>query len=326
MPTPSSSLSTLRPELSDSMEEFDLDANLGGFAGTRVFPIQDVPMKSGIFGKVPLEQLLQERDTVRAPGSGYSRGKYKFETACYACVEHGAEEPIDDTEREMYAEFFDAEIVATARARSAVLINAEKRIAAAVFNTTTWTGAALTTAVSDEWDDAANATPIVDVEAAVNKVYDGSGLWPNALVINRKVFRNLRNVAEVVARITASGAGNPAKATDVTVEMLAQVFDLPYIIVAGGTKNSANEGATATPAQIWSSEYAMVCRIATTSDFKEPCIGRTFHWAADGSQPNGIIETYRDEPVRSDIVRHRHDVDEIMLYAQAGHLLSNITA
>jgi len=307
------------------MEEFDLDSNVGGFAGMQVFPVLDVPMKSGIFGKIPLEQLLQNRDTARAPGSGYSRGKYKFETASYACKEHGAEEPIDDTEREMYAEFFDAELIATARARSAVLVNAEKRIADAVFNTTTWTGAPLTTTVTNEWDDASNATPITDVEAAVAKVYDGSGLWPNALIINRKVFRNLRNVTQIVNRITASGAGNPAKATDVTVQMLAAVFDLPYIIVAGGTHNSANEGATATPAQIWSNEYAMVARIATTSDFKEPCIGRTFHWAADGSQPMGIIETYRDEPVRSDIVRHRHDVDELLLYAEAGHLLSNIT-
>jgi hypothetical protein len=170
-----------------------------------------------------------------------------------------------------------------------------------------------------------NCVPITDVEAAVAKVYDGSGLWANALVINKKVFRNLRNSEQIIERINSAGAGNPSKPSDVTTQMLAAVFDLPYILVAGGTRNSAKEGQTATPAQIWSGEYAMVCKIATGADMKEPCIGRTFHWSADGSAVGGTVETYRDEIVRSDIVRVRHQVAEVVLYPQAGHLLSNIT-
>jgi hypothetical protein len=65
----------------------------------------------------------------------------------------------------------------------------------------------------------------------------------------------------------------------------------------------------------------MVCKVATGQDFREPCIGRTFHWAGDGSGIDGTIESYRDETVRGDVIRVRHDVDEIVLYKQAGHLL-----
>jgi len=139
------------------------------------------------------------------------------------------------------------------------------------------------------------------------------------------VFRNLRNSDQVVERIQSAGAGDPTKPTDVTVEMLAQVFDLPFILVAGGSKNNAIEGQSASPVQIWSGEYAMVCKIATGADFREPCIGRTFHWSADGSAIGGSIESYREEQTRSNIIRVRHDVDEVVLYAEAGHLLSNIT-
>ena len=57
-----------------------------------------------------------------------------------------------------------------------------------------------------------------------------------------------------------------------------------------------------------------------------PCIGRCFHYAEDGSEEMGHIETYRDEPVRSDIVRVRHEIDEQVLLVAAGHLLDNITA
>lgn len=323
MPSPSSSLATLRPDLAESFVEFDLAMNRAGFVSHRVYPIVEVASQSGNFGKIPIEQLLQQRDTKRGPGSGYARGEFTFETATYACQEHGAEEPVDDREAKMYMKYFDAEQVAALRAYSAVLVNAEQRVADAVFNATTY--ASNTTGITNEWDDSANAVPLTDVEAAVQAVYDASGLWANALIINRKVFRNLRNCDQVIDRINSAGAGSPSKASDVTEAMLSAVFDLEHIIVAGSSKNSATEGQAASPAQIWSDEYAMVCRVATSDDFKEPCIGRTFHWSEDGSSVGGTVETYRDEIVRSDITRVRHDVDEVDLYVPAGHLLSNAT-
>lgn len=325
MPSPSTSLATLRPDLADSLMEFDLAMDQRGYIANKVFPVVDVQSQAGVFGIIPVEQLLQQRNTLRAPGGGYNRGKFTFTTSSYACVEYGAEEPVDDREAEMYAEYFDAEVISTARAYNAVLRSQEERVAAAVFNATTWNGAALTTGVTNEWDDFTNAVPLTDVEAAVQKIYDNSGLWANALIINYKVFRNLRNCDQVIERIQSAGAGDPSKPTDITPAMLAQVFDLPYILVAGGSKNAKAEGQAVDPEQIWSGEYAMVCKIATGADFREPCIGRTFHWSADGSAIGGTVESYREEQTRSDIIRVRHDVDEIVLYTEAGHLLSNIT-
>ena len=324
MPSPTSSLATLRPDLATFLE-FDLESEKAGYISTQVMPVQNVVSQSGSFGKIPIEQLLQQRETRRAPGAGYARGNFTFGTATYATEEHGAEEPVDDREAKMYAEYFDAEQVSTMRAFSAVLRNAEERTADAIFNTTTWTGSSLTTALTHEWDDATNAVPLTDVEAAVQKIYDNSGLWANALVINRKVFRNLRNCDQVIERIQSAGAGDATKASDVTVQMLAQAFDLPFIIVAGTSKNSANEGQAATPTQIWSGEYAMICKVATGMDMREPCIGRTFHWSDDGSNIGGTVESYRDEVIRGNVIRVRHDVDEVVLYPQAGHLLSNVT-
>ena len=324
MPSPTSSLATLRPDLATFLE-FDLESENAGYIATEVFPVVNVVSQAGNFGKIPIEQLLQQRDTRRAPGAGYSRGNFTFDKATYATEEHGAEEPVDDREAKMYAEYFAAEQISTMRAFSSVLRNAEQRVADAVFNTTTWTGSSLTTAITHEWDDATNCVPLTDVEAAVQKIYDNSGLWANALVINRKVFRNLRNSDQIIERINASGAGSPSKATDVTVQMLAQVFDLDHIIVAGTSKNAAKEGQAASVSQIWSGEYAMICKIATGPDMREPCIGRTFHWSEDGSSIGGTVESYRDETVRGDVIRVRHDTDEIVLYPQAGHLLSNIT-
>jgi hypothetical protein len=326
MPAPSSSLATQRPDLATFLE-FDLASENAGYVASQVLPVINVASQAGNFGKIPLEQLLQQRVTKRAPGAGYARGNWTFEPAVYATEEHGAEEPVDDREAKMYADYFQAEQISTMRAFSSVLRNAEQRAADAIFNTTTWNGAALTTGITNEWDQNhyTNATPIQDVEGAVRKIYENSGLWANALIINRSVFRHLRNIEQIIERINSEGAGDASKASDITAQMLARVFDLEYVIVAGVSRNSAKEGQAATPVQIWDNEYAMVCKIATSADMREPCIGRTFHWSDDGSSIGGTVESYRDEAVRGDVIRVRHDVDEVILYKEAGHLLSNIT-
>lgn len=324
MPAPTSSLATLRPDLSASFQEWSLSMSQKGFIAHQVLPVFEAAEKAGNFGKIPIEQLLQKRETLRAPGSGYSRGNWTFDPATYSCLEYGAEEPVDDAQAKIYREYFDAESVSAMRAFITVMTEAEKRAAALLFNATTWTGASLTTVVTNEWDDATNAIPVTDVEGAVQQIWTNSGLWANALIINRKVFRNLRLCDQIINMVKQQGFQD-ARPGNVTAAHLAAVFDLERVIVGGSPENTANEGQAAVLAPIWSDEYAMLAVIATSNDITEPVVGRTFHWSEDGSEIGGTFETYREEETRSDIVRVRHDVDEIVLHVQAAHLLSNVT-
>lgn len=321
MPSPSTSLATLRPELAGSLMEFDLAMNYAGMVSNRILPVMEVQKPSGKYGKIPIEQLLQQRETLRAPGSGYNRGNFSFTELSFACEEHGAEEVVDDREADIYADYFDAELVATMRAYSAVLVNQEKRVADLLFNTSTYTGASLYTDLTTAWSAHSTATPIADVLAASKKVYDNTGLFANSLIINRFVWRDLIRCNQIIDAIEASGAGQTAKLRDITTDMVARALDLDMVIVADSTRNTAKEGQPAAPGQIWSSSYAMVARICTTNDIREPGLGRIFHYAGDGSNVNGTVESYRDESVRGDVIRVRHDVDEVIHYTECGHLL-----
>lgn len=323
MPAPSESLATLRPDLGGSMEEFDLAADRMGFIGNRVLPVIESDKPSGTFGTIPIEQLLKAAETRRHSRSGYPRGKWTFEDQTFQTKEYGWEEPVDDRDEQFYGDYFDAEMISAELARDVVLRAHEIRAAAAVFHATTFGSP---TAVTNEWDDYANAVPLDDVETEVQAFFNACGLWPNALVINRIVFRNLRNCEQVIDRIASQGAGSPTKPTDITAAQLAAVFDLEEVIVAGSAKKASNEGAaTLDIDSVWSSEYAAICRVAKTNNIKEPCIGRTIHWGADGSQIGATMETYRDETVRSNIVRARHDVDQKIFYTRMNRLLSNVT-
>jgi hypothetical protein len=324
MGAPSTSLATLRPELAAGLMEFDLAADRGGFIGAQVMPVLEVQKQAGPFGKLVIEQLLHTSETKRAPGAPYSRSKWVFGKDSYSCEEHGHEETIDDRESAMYADFFNHEQISAMRGLDVVLRNAEIRIAAAIFNATTWTGSALTTAPTNEWDDATNAVPITDVKNAKEKVFAGSGLDANTLIINKTVFTNLKHVAQILDRVKYNNKMD-VRPGNISMGAMAQALDIDRILIAGSPKNAALEGQSVSIARIWSNEYAMVCRIATTQDPREACIGRVLHWAEDGSTIGGTVETYRDETVRGDVVRVRHDVDEKVMVVEAGHLLSNIT-
>lgn len=325
MPAPSEALGTMRPDLGDGLAEFDLTGNRELFIGHGVLPILPVVEQGGPYPIIPIEQLLQSRNTERASGAPYGRGTYDFKKGSFATAEHGWEEVVDDRNRTIYRNWGDQELYAAARALDFVMRNAEIRIATAIFNATTWTGSALTTGITHEWDDLANAVPVTDVNAAKRKVWAGCGIWPNTLVINRNVFMNLRACAQIQALIHSSGAGGSIAAGDITVQQLAQVFDLDRILVAGGAKNSANEGQSVSIANIWSDEYAMVCKTAVSGDQLEPCVGRTLHWSEDGSSPEGTVESYYEKNVRGEIIRVRHEVEEKIVMPEAGHLLSNVT-
>ena len=326
MPAPSSSLATLRPDLA-SFFEFDLEANRRGMIALQVAPVVEVALQTDNPGKIPIEQLLKVGNgRPRGSGAAYDRGNWEFTTWTYATMDYGWGEPLDDRDRKRYQHLIDAEQVCVARAYNNVLLNAEIRMAALLFNTGTWTGASLYTDVgTTEWAQAnwATATPIAHVEAAVRKVWENTGVWPNAIVMNRHKFRDLRNCTQVIDRITAAGAGSPAKPSDITQEMIAKVFDLDFCIVAGTAKDSATEGQATSIANIWG-DYAMVCKVATTNDIREPCIARTFHWSENGSQIGGAIRQYREEAIHSDVYEVAHDVDEVVMYTELGHLIGGI--
>jgi len=313
----------LRPDLGMSFEEYDLVAELEGFVAAEVLPIFDAAVQNANFGKLAIEQLLKDVDTLRAPGGNYMRDHQRFEQDSFTTVEHGAEEPVDDRESSIYAHILDAELVAAQRARAKVLRALEQEVSAAVFNAATFTGA-LTTAVTNEWDDAPNATPISDVAGAMDAARLTGGILPNALVINWSVFNNLRQVAEIVERIKYWGGQSP-NTTDITAQALAQALGIDRVIVAGGLRNTANEAQPAALGNIWSNELAMICRVPKSNDLREPCMGRLFHYTGDGSTPGATVEQYRDESRRSDIIRSRMDYHAKIIYPQAAHLLSNIT-
>ena len=325
MPGPSTT-SFQRPDLGILFEQLDVIAEREGFIGTKVLPILPVALQSAPFPKVVLESRMVDVKTRRAPGTAYAQVSGEFTQDSYATEEHGLEEVVDDRERRMYAQSLDLDMLAVRRIAGMLAREQERRIAAAVFNTTTWTGSSLTTAVGPAWTSLNSAAPIDDVTGAIVKVRDNTGANPMGLtgICSWTVFKNLRRNAQLIERVKYAGIDDPTMPWSELTAVLAKALGLKQLLVAGAVRNSASKGATRSLSEIWTSTYFMVAKIAETNDLRETCVGRTFAWEGDGGMAMGTAEEYRDEAVRSQKFRQRHDVLEKILYAECGHLLTGV--
>jgi len=316
MPGPTTSLATFRPDIPGAMEEFDLEMNEAGYIGLQAAPVVEVGSPAESIGKIPLAALLAEVRTNRAPGSSYATDDWEFEKFSYATEEHGFKQPIDDRLRRMYARFFDAEVIATKRARAVVGRNLEKRIAAlhaAITNTT---------AAGTAWSIAAS-TPMVNVETAANAMADRTGYYPNTMILSMKKFRQLRFVDEIIDRAKYQGF------VDVTPQkmnaaIMAAVFSIERVLVAGAKKNTANSKQAPSLANIWPDNECYLTVVNDSEDLTAAGFSRTVHWGEDGSVIGGVVERYRDEDRRSDMVRVRMDTDEVTVYEDMGQRITGV--
>jgi len=328
-----------RTDLAITYNEFSLAANRRGYIGGAVLPMIGVMEEAASFSKVTVESLLTKvEDTKRKAKSTYARDDFTWTTDSYDVDEHGVEEVVDDATIERYGDLIRAEGIHTARAINRVLQALEKDIADAVFNTTTWTGASLTTAAGTPWTTHASATPIANILAAVQKVEESCGQSPNTVIMTKKALRNLKQCAEVKDLLKYWGGDDPKQLDNLSA--LATLLEVDQILVANAYRNTADRGQTAALSHIWNDTLCMVCRVMNDGmdgdlEAPEAHIGRSIFstknseplpGTSDDGSESLIIEEYREEARRGGVIRARNKRQVKILHAEAGHLISAVTA
>ena len=313
MPRPSSAAQ--RPDLAvTAMVARDSRA---GFIGLEVMPLFKVDESIGQYPVIPADVMFALQETRRAPRGNYQRSDWTWDWDTYACKENGFEEPVDDKEVKLYKRYFDAEKMSTRRAINVILRKQEYRIASALFNASNFTAHAIT----NEWDDATNAVPKSDVDTGRAVIHGTIGMDPNTLIISYDAYLALGRSDEVIDRIKYT---NPTvQRGNVAPALLAQYFEVEKVIVGDAMYNGAKKGQDASLTQMWNPEYAMLCVTDASENFETPSIGRTFLWVED-SPENVVVEAYRDDTVRADIIRVRHDTDEEFISTDCAYLFSNV--
>jgi len=324
MPRPTSSTAIQRPDLGALAFEYAMEASQRGFIADLILPVFKTQEKTSDYPIIPVEAVLKLPHNIkRAPKSGYAREDWSFETGTYNCEDHGFEAVVDDEEANLYRRFFEAEVVGMKRAMNVILRSREKRSADLLFNATTFAGK--TNAVVNEWNKPNDATPKEDVNTAKKLIRQRTGLEANGMAISRSVFDSVLMSGEFLSHVEKTRAVL-LENFEIQKQLVAQFFGVEKLLVGNAVYDQAKKNKDLSAADIWSSEYALVGVFAgNPDDLSEPCVGRSFLWTPD-SPDILTTETYREEKVRGDIIRVRHNIAEVPVFVGAGQLLSNITA
>jgi hypothetical protein len=283
-----------------------------------------------------------------ARGASYARVQSTINTQGYTCSENGIEEVLTPDDYDIISRD-NAEIQLSRRLLNIVLRQREMSLAQVLVGSTngysgeTTFAGQITNATLTWGAGQTNANPYGDVAQAKLAVWQRIGKPATHMVISSGAYTKLIQTPQIQANVRNilgySGARvDEAIALEISTNMLAQVFGLKKVIVGGGTYNSANEGQTASFANVWLDTYAVVYRGAPDNDAlvnQDVCLGRMFVYD-QANQLNllatgqidtlkGLIyEMYNEPKVNGDTFRAREYISQTILSLGAGQLLKGI--
>ncbi len=305
-----SSRANPREDLKDALGEYNTSEF--SFIARDVLPVRPVKVKAASLSVLTRENL-KRADTQHANGAAFGRVTLSAEDTTYACVDYGLEDQLTDDDRKNYETDFDAELETVQLVQDKIDIEQEVRVATAIFNTSTWTGASLYTDVSSAPWDAAASPIIAHIQAAKEKVRKGCGMIPTTMVVGATTLNNILMNTGIINRFPG--------ATLITEQMiranLAAIFGLDELLVGNAVYDTAKEGQSFVAGDVWSDDYAMIMK-PNKGSLKSGGVGRTVVW--DTFDGLGVV-SYREEQTESDIFRVRQYQQEKIFDASCGHLL-----
>jgi hypothetical protein len=315
----SNTAAVFRGDIAGVLEQAkDWETNL---IGTRVMPILNVPVRAGQYPSFKLKegQLLKSDVKQRAPYSAFARGTRAFNYESYSALEYGYEEAVDDTVTADISRFFDAEVIAAKLARRKLLLAHELRTAAAIFNATTFTstnsGTAYTTANLATFDVGQ------DVQEAIDRLLSNGESSTNLrVVIPYPVWTRIRASTKFQNRLRGVGLSTDT-ILNASTDAAAQVFGVQEVLIGRASYDSAPEGIAFSSSNVWANTYIWVGSVTeSSSGYFGGGAGFTLNWSEYG--PAVGVFTYRDETIKSNIVRAAHYVSEKVVNSNAGQLIA----
>ena len=139
-------------------------------------------------------------DTLRAQNFDY-----EVETCSYKCVEHALKRPVADRIRENADDPLRADLDAIDKMCRAVNLKFELEFHDSAFTIANYPAANVVVATAP-WSNQVTSTPEQDIDLAKLAVMEGSGVWPNHIIIPEFIYRQLKVHPDVVQYITGYSA------------------------------------------------------------------------------------------------------------------------
>lgn len=242
----------------------------------KVFPMVPVAKQSDKFFEYNRADWFRDDAQKRAMGTESAGGDYTVGTSLYYAERYAFHKDVFDEERANSDDPLSPDEDATVFVTDKLLLNKENNWAKKFFVPDVWAtdvdgAAAAAAGKTIYWDNYTSSDPIKDMSKYATVISEVTGKQPNTLVIGRKVYNALKNHPDILDRIRYSQKGV------ITIDLLAELFDVERILVANAIQNTAKKGQDASMSYIMGGN-ALLCYTTNAPRLRTATAGYTFTW------------------------------------------------
>lgn len=292
--------------------------NASEFIADRVFPNVGVNHKSDSFYVYRRDSWNRPQAKPRARATESAGGGWDLETATYNCERFAFHKDVDDQDRANQDSQFNIDREAAEFVAWQLLLTREAKFVKSYFDAGIWdtdlTGKASSPGSGEflQWDQS-GSDPINDVKDAILEQQLLTGFKPNVLVLGPQVLRALESHGDILDRIKYVQRG------EVTVDLLASLFDVPRVLVPYAIQNTAPEGAAESNAFFYG-KAALLAYAAPNPGIMTPTAGYTFNWRryTGSSALTPTTKRFRMEEITSDRIESELFFDMKVVASEMG--------
>jgi hypothetical protein len=299
------------------------------FVADKVVPAVPVQKQSDIYPIWSKADFSRSDMDKRGDGTAVKMGGFGIDTSnTYYADVYGLGKAITDRQRANARGELDIDRAVTRYLTNQALMKKEKVFAAKAFATGIWgalgvgtdyAGGSSASGNTLKYWSSSSSTPIADITNAAIAINTATGYMPNKLVLGLNTFNALAQNDDLLQRIKYTQRGV------VTPDIMASVFGIDRVLVSKAVENTANEGQTATMAQILG-KSAVLMYTTDGASTEEPSAMLGFSWQEfDGAPAGGpAILTRRDDSIRADVQEIQMAFDYKVTAADLGVFFSLI--
>lgn len=297
------------------MTDVSLRYRNADFVAEEVFPVLPVGKQSDkylIYG----QENFRGDDDKRAPGAESDEANWTLSNDSYYCGGHAKSMVIPDEWVENEDEVVDVSTDVTEMLTEQIFlrreINAYNSVVAGVSTT-------VNCATSTQQWDVNTVDPVAKVDAQRLVIRKATGKKANRLLLSEPTFTAIRNNTLVKSRI--SGAAD-MDASKITSDMLAGIFDVEKVIVAGAVKATSAEGQTQTNDYVWGST-ALLYYAPPSPGKRAVSLGYQMTW--NKGRLGSLVYRFRLDTRHADKIEVMRYYDVKVVAGGAGVLFTNTT-
>tara|TARA_A100001201_G_scaffold138635_3_gene129729 strand:- start:332 stop:1288 length:957 start_codon:yes stop_codon:yes gene_type:complete len=290
------------------------------FVAGKVFPTVPVQKQSDLYYTYTQADFFRDAVELRADGTESAGTGYGLSTDSYSALVYALHKDIGDQVRANSDAPLSPDQDATRFLTQQMLLRQEIDWASKYFTTSVW---GTDSTPSTLWSAASGSDPIGDVQTGINTVLTNTGYKPNTMVMSYAVFSILKNHADIIDRYKYTSSAS------ITEELLASVLGVDRVLVMGGIKNTAAEGASASYSQIGDKD-ACLLYVAPNAGIMAPSAGYNFSWTglaqSGGIGTNTAISRFRMDHLRADRIEIESAWSYKVVSSALGYFFSNCVA